>query len=220
MILGIYGASGLGTEFYELALEINKIENKWERIFFIDDDPDKSGTKLVDLDIVPYEWLQNYKKEDVELILAIGEPAVKDKVFGKVESDGYTVTNLIYPGTRIMHGAKLGKGIVIQNDNAVPPMSVIGNNVLIQGHTVLGHGVRFDDNVVISSLAFVGGDTYIGKDTYIAPHSCLRNGLHIGSGAVIGMGSVVTKDIPDNAVAFGNPCEVKRINEKGRVFSR
>ena len=43
-------------------------------------------------------------------------------------------------------------------------------------------------------------------------------GVHIGDNSVIGAGSVVTKDIPPNVVAFGNPCRVQRSvfeNKKG-----
>jgi acetyltransferase-like isoleucine patch superfamily enzyme len=39
------------------------------------------------------------------------------------------------------------------------------------------------------------------------------NGVKIGNNTVIGAGSVVTKDIPDNVVAYGNPCRVIRPNE-------
>ena len=45
---------------------------------------------------------------------------------------------------------------------------------------------------------------WIGGNTVVNP------GVHIGNNVVIGSGSVVTKDIPDNAVAAGNPCRVLR----------
>ena len=42
--------------------------------------------------------------------------------------------------------------------------------------------------------------------------NCMVNpGVHIGNNVVIGSGSVVTKDIPDNVVAVGNPCRVMRV---------
>ncbi len=50
----------------------------------------------------------------------------------------------------------------------------------------------------------VGDNVWIGGGTFIAP------GVTIGSNVVIGAGSVVVKDIPDNVVAFGNPCCVHR----------
>ena len=42
MVLGIYGASGLGAEFLGLAEKINEEKNSWEEIVFVDDDNSKS----------------------------------------------------------------------------------------------------------------------------------------------------------------------------------
>lgn len=59
----------------------------------------------------------------------------------------------------------------------------------------------------------IGDNVWIGGNTVIVP------GVHIGSNTVIGAGSVVTKDIPDWAVAAGNPCRViRRITEEDRRF--
>lgn len=221
MVLAFYGASGLGTEFLYLAIRINKEENRWEDMIFVDDDPAKDGTELEGLKVMPFTTaLETYGKDNLQFMLSIGEPEVKDIIYKKLKDHGCVLTNLIHPESLVPPSAKLGEGIVVHKLSSIPPQSVIGNNVLIQGTTVLGHNLVLEDNVVISSLAFVGGDTHIGRNTYIAPHCCIKNGIKIGADAIVGMASVVTKDIPDRAVAFGNPCTVKRINEKGRVFSK
>ena len=49
---------------------------------------------------------------------------------------------------------------------------------------------------------------WIGGGVIILP------GVTIGNNVVIGAGSVVTRDIPDDVVAFGNPCRVVRENKK------
>ena len=59
----------------------------------------------------------------------------------------------------------------------------------------------------------IGNNVWIGGNVVILP------GVHIGNGCVIGAGSVVTKDIPDNVVAFGNPCKVVRqITEEDKKY--
>lgn len=50
----------------------------------------------------------------------------------------------------------------------------------------------------------------IGDDVWIGSNVVINPGVTIGNGAVIGSGSIVTKDIPENVVAFGNPCRVHR----------
>lgn len=223
MVLGIYGASGLGTEFHGLAVAINMEKKTWDTIVYVDDDESKSGTVLKESEVLTYQQaIEKFGKNGIEFILAIGEPVVKDKVFAKLEADGCMITCLIHPDfwPYMTSDLEYGKGLVMHQYSGFPPYCRFGNNVLIQGKAVMGHNLVLGDNVVISSLAFVGGDVTIGKDTYIAPSSCIRNGIHIGENAIVGMGAVVTKDVPDNAVVVGNPAKILRYNEKGRVFSK
>ena len=64
-----------------------------------------------------------------------------------------------------------------------------------------------------------GIDVSIGDDVWIGGSVTILPGVHIGSGSVIGGGSVVTKDIPANVIAAGNPCRVLRpITEEDRDF--
>lgn len=54
---------------------------------------------------------------------------------------------------------------------------------------------------------------------YISDNAVILPGVHIGSNTVIGAGSVVTKDIPDWAVAVGNPCRVvRKITEEDKKY--
>ena len=53
----------------------------------------------------------------------------------------------------------------------------------------------------------------IGDDVLIGAHSIILKGVHIGARSIIGAGSVVTKDIPSDCIASGNPCKIiKYIN--------
>ncbi len=63
-----------------------------------------------------------------------------------------------------------------------------------------------------------GAPITIGDNCWIAGNVTICAGAKIGSGCVIGAGSVVTGEIPDNSLAFGNPCRVKRkITEADRL---
>ena len=60
---------------------------------------------------------------------------------------------------------------------------------------------------------------HIGKNCWIGAGAILLPGVCVGENSVIGAGSVVTKDVPANVVAVGNPCRVLReIGEKDRKF--
>ena len=64
-----------------------------------------------------------------------------------------------------------------------------------------------------------GIDVNIGDNVWIGGNVCIMPGVTIGSNVVIGAGSVVTRDIPDNVIAVGNPCRVVReITDADRDF--
>lgn len=55
-----------------------------------------------------------------------------------------------------------------------------------------------------------GIDVIIGDNVWIGGNACIMPGVHVGDNVVIGGGSVVTKDIPSNVIAVGNPCHIVR----------
>ncbi len=60
---------------------------------------------------------------------------------------------------------------------------------------------------------------HIGKNCWLGAGVIVLPGITIGDNCVIGAGSVVTKDIPDNSVAVGNPCKVlRKINDRDKEF--
>ena len=59
----------------------------------------------------------------------------------------------------------------------------------------------------------------IGNNVWIGAHSVVLPGVTIGDNVVIGAGSVVTKDLPSNVVAIGNPCKVLReVNDRDKEY--
>jgi len=97
------------------------------------------------------------------------------------------------------------------------PAVTIGNDVLIGpnvGIYTAGHPV--DPGLRRQGLEFALPIT-IEDGVWIGGHAVIAPGVRIGRNSVIGAGSVVTKDIPANVVAVGNPCRVVRpVTEKDR----
>ena len=86
----------------------------------------------------------------------------------------------------------------------------IGNNVKIGPRVCIytaGHPI---EAAVRNSFLEFGKPITIGNDIWIGGNVVINPGITIGSNVVIGSGSVVTKNIPDNVIAAGNPCKVLR----------
>jgi len=93
----------------------------------------------------------------------------------------------------------------------------IGRNVLIGPYVQIytaSHPLKASERIIEKGIESryltstkpvkIGDKVWIGGNTIILP------GVTIGNNVTIGAGSVITKDIPDNVLAFGNPCQVKR----------
>lgn len=96
---------------------------------------------------------------------------------------------------------------------------IIGDNVLIASNVQLytaTHPAEFAERYVQDSeTGQLARQTYalpikIGNGCWLGGGVIVLPGVTIGDGSVIGAGSVVTKDIPENSLAVGNPCHVTR----------
>lgn len=106
----------------------------------------------------------------------------------------------------------------------------IGNNVLIASNVQIytaTHPVEMEERLTPNWNSESGEyfcRTYalpvtIGDGCWIGGGVIILPGINIGNGSVIGAGSVVTKDIPENCVAVGNPCRViRKINGNGTMM--
>jgi len=95
----------------------------------------------------------------------------------------------------------------------------IGNNVFFGprvGLYTAGHPI---DSVIRNEAFEYGKPITIGNDVWVGGNVVFNPGVTVGNNVVIGSGSIVTKDIPDNVIAVGNPCKVlRKINDKDKKY--
>lgn len=140
----------------------------------------------------------------------------------------FQFTNLY--GCTVGDNSKVGAFVEIQKN------ATIGRNCKISSHSFICEGVTIEDNVFVGhGVKFIndkypratneGGSlqtesdwqvetTLVKKGASLGTGTVVLSGVTIGENSIVGAGSVVTRDIPDNVIAAGNPARVIREIEK------
>lgn len=109
----------------------------------------------------------------------------------------------------IKRGLKVGKNFKRMGGVIIDPSHcyhiTIGDNVVLAPRV---HVLAHDSSTGIFIGKTRAANVTIGNNVFVGAGSIILPGVHIGNRVIIGAGSIVTKDIPDNSVAAGNPARV------------
>ena len=130
---------------------------------------------------------------------------------------------------KIAEGVLKGKQFIstLSANSTCHSSSIIGEGTQVMAGAVIQMGCKIGSHSVINTAASIDHDCILGKYSFIGPNATLCGGvkigecsfigagatilpyIKIGKNCMIGAGSIVTKDIPDNVTAYGNPAKIK-----------
>ena len=144
--------------------------------------------------------------------LGVYQPNLKIKIIKDLGLTTDKFINIIHDGLDISKMSTIGSGVLINSKVSIAAHTTIGNFVSINRHVSIGHHTAISDYCSINPGTNIAGNVYIGEGTTIGMGTNILHQVKIGKNTIIGAGSVVTRDIPDNVVAYGSPCKIIREN--------
>lgn len=183
----------------------------WEEIVFYDDawpKIEKNGAWRVVGDT--NKLIEIFSEYD-GVIVAIGNNKIRSEKTEYLKNIGANLATLVHPSAVLSKYSSIGIGSVVVAGAVVNPYCKIGDGVIINTCSSVGHDCNLGNYVHICPGARLAGGSNIEELCWIGLGSSVRQLINIGARTIVGAGSVVVKDIPSNATAFGVPAKIQAV---------
>lgn len=153
-------------------------------------------------------------------VISIGDNWGRSYVYEQIKSlvPDFKFVNAIHPSVIIGNNVNIGQGVVAMAGCIFNPRATIGDFTFYATGAQVEHDCVVEDFASISAGSITGGYVKIGKHSAITLGVTIMDRLEIGENTVVGSGSLVTKSLPSNVLAYGNPARVVRARAKGEKF--
>jgi sugar O-acyltransferase (sialic acid O-acetyltransferase NeuD family) len=153
-------------------------------------------------------------------VISIGDNWSRYFVYEQIKqlAPNFKFVNAIHPSVVVGNNVEIGEGVVAMAGCIFNPRASIGNFTFFATGAQVEHDCIVEDFASISAGSITGGYVKIGKHSAITLGVTIMDRLEIGQNTVVGSGSLVTKSLPDNVLAYGNPAKVVRERAKGEKF--
>lgn len=205
--IAIYGAGGLGKEVKSLIEQINGKMPIWDIIGFFDDG--KHGQIVNGKPVLGGIEVMNNWKDPLSVIFAIGNPQIKKFLSDKCHNHNLSYPVLIHPSVIIqdLQSCKIGSGSMICAGSILTVDVVIGDHVLINLNTTIGHDVKVGAFSSIMPSVNLSGNVTLEESVFIGSGSNIINSVRLANDSIIGAGSVVLKNVNIGDTVVGVPAK-------------
>jgi len=203
----IYGAGSLGKETLQL-VKILKLPRKYHKILFIDSI--LAGQKIDNFDIISLDQFISLKVDCFHFLIAIADTKMRRVAAETLNSySGYPI-NLISKQSNFLDSVTMGHGNIIFPGTTISTDVRIGDFVIINANSYIGHDCTIGNYVTISPCVTVCGNVEIQNEVFVGANSSIIQGskkspIQIGENATLGISTNVLKSVSASRTLVGNP---------------
>ena len=205
--IAILGAGGFAREAY---WHIRGTDPE-ARLVFVDD---VTETRLLDMGGLPVPVVKDWRFQGIPLdgeridvgqyTVGAGDPKVKRLLVAKaIEAGLEAAATFIHPRA-ILQGSDctVGRGGVITPGCVVTTNVRIGDHVILNLNTTIGHDTIIGDYVTINPGSSISGNVTLGDGVSLGTGTVVRDGVHIANGVITGAQACVVKDIEEPGIVI------------------
>ncbi len=202
----VFGAGGHGKVVADIAIQAG-----WKVAGFVDDRAAPSPSASLSLPILgDRDWLCAQPRGTYKIALGIGDNYVRGEVAQFLRAEGIHVATIVSPSAILSPSAIIGSGAVIMPGAIVNAMATVGEGAIINTGAIVEHDSRVGSYAHLSPNSTLGGGVEIGEFAHVAIGAIVLPLIRIGRRSILGAGSVATRAIPDDVIAFGIPARIQR----------
>ncbi len=201
------GAGGLAAQLFE-DLVASRLQNVtfWSET----ETPHDYIKKHYPIISTDEEVIEYFTTVTTSFVLCIGDIKQRKKVTERFIALGGKPSAFLSPFCRISPYIKsIGNANIILNDAEMEADVIIEDNCLLNKKSKYGHGCIIRSNCEVGPMATISAYADIGEESLIGINSLILPNVKIGRNVTVSAGSVITKNIPDNAVVAGNPAVIR-----------
>lgn len=194
MTVAIMGCGGHGQSIGDFLRERGTV------VVYLDDEPNGfpvigGSEKLEDERFI----------NDHEIVVGIGDNKIRHHFSLTAVAAGGRMLTVKHRMATINQSSKYGIGCQFFPGAIVGANVRLGDFVIINNHSSVGHDSVVADAAQIADGATLGGRVWIGYRTLVGMNAVVLPKIKVGDDCIIGAGAVVTRDVPDRSIVYGNP---------------
>ncbi len=203
----IYGAGGQAKVTLDAILK----QQRYKVVGFVVDETDSQADRY-------FLGIRKYCFEEIEraptsfpqeFIVAIGDNATRRAKMLAMKSLGFRAASIVHPFSSLGYGVQIGGGVLICAGAVVDAEVSIGDGVIVNVGAAIGHETQIESFVHIGANSIIGARCVVESLSTTGMCASVISGLHVGHGCFVAAGALVTKPVPNDAMAIGAPARFR-----------